>query len=340
MPTVDELIARYPLRLLPVRGRHEMFVWYTHNDGHHAILASDEARAVRIFGQAVRKYGAEPTEYWRIEIVAPPHSYVERVAKSRHENVLQQFATWVLSVVDDVFRPWHNERNYLVRSVHREEMLSRFGGLRRCPYVAPEWFTDEETTDEDREEARRSHTACQGFCFGEGFLPADGTWEDFWESRRMAMGECETRRTTTRSHEFADRSSDPTRPILSNLPPSDPARPLYVVSASFGHHSLGLVIKQVMCDEISFGDELFFFQGEKLDVPAVATEMIARTRKDREAREKEREAREEERWMFARLRRFDEFVELFPREVARARLLALIASRGQEIHEHSVCRGT
>ena len=154
----------------------------------------------------------------------------------------------------------------------RHEALSKFAGLRACVYVQPTNFEIEDLSVDMVQE----HHMCQSGC-SEGFLPAQGTWEEFWEARR----EVEEKKCTVYKTDL--------KPYLKDLPIRDADKPIYVMSSSsFGHHRSGLEVVRVEFGLIP-GGELFFFQGEDLSVPAQAIKLVEDRRLEDEAEEKQKE---------------------------------------------------
>ena len=63
-----------------------MLVWHTHNEGNHAILARNENSILLAFKAVFDKYEAEPKQYWKIRIVAPPQAYLETCARNSYND--------------------------------------------------------------------------------------------------------------------------------------------------------------------------------------------------------------------------------------------------------------
>lgn len=292
MPTSDELIDRYPLKLLPLSGDFFALVWYTHHDGHHAVVAPSEAGVLSTYAalrdNPERGEGSKPKAWWSFRIVAPPRRCIEHAAKTKYDQEVDSFRCWLFSVVDEVIAPYDKGMDFEVWMATRCEMLRAFPFFRPCPFVDPPWFAsylaetrvDEldkvEEVEREQAEYRAEHSVCAGSCH-DGLLPADGTWADFYEAHKSVWEE----ETRAKCEPTAGISALPEerRRFRDDLPAPDPDRPLFVACADFGHHSRGLVFEEVTAtdqpDQVPFADALFFFQGETRALPNALEEMLA-----------------------------------------------------------------
>lgn len=301
MIPIGELIDRYPLKLLPLAGDFFALVWYTHNNGHHAVLGASEAAVLSAYIELRSSHkhggGGEPKAWWTLRIVAPPRAYVERVAKTLYEREINSFQYWLFSVIDETLVPYAEAESFEKAREERREARRTLPFLRPCPFVDPPWFATwlvdtredepEKVEEVEREQAdyRTTHQSCVGGCH-EGLLPAAETWADFYEVHKgVWKEELRAERESVGRRVGVSPRPEERRRFRDDLPEADPDRQLFAARADFGHHSKGLVFEAVSADhEFQIGNELFFFQGECHKVPAAVLEMVrAECERDRQA---------------------------------------------------------
>jgi hypothetical protein len=329
MVTTQELVERYPLKLVPLAGELSALVWHTHNDGHHAVIGPSPPSVVSAYARIrdSRLGGGNPKAWWSMRVVAPPPRYVERAAEVSYRNDVDSFRSWLFCVVDSALGPdAGTEYDYDARVRECAAARRALPAFRPCPYVDPTWFAEElgdasddatvERARREQAESRAKHWSCAGDCY-EGLAPAAGTWADLYEAHRGVWEEdVRARRERVVDVDGSRRRPDPRRPLRTDLPAPDPGRPLFAARPDFGHHCDGLVFKQMSDDYLTepFAPDgvLFFFQGERSEVPEAVLELV-RADRERQARVQEGRAakREVERQAeFARMRAL--FDRIFP----------------------------
>lgn len=307
-PPIEELLRRYPLRLMPIQGALRMLIWYTHSDGHHAIFARDDVSASKLFLHALKRFGAEPKEYLSIRVVAPPHAYLERYATINYNNDVGTNVDWVMGVVEEeLLGELEMDDDFAQRRRNRDAAFRKFPEFRACSYGPSDRLAD--TTDEEREEDRVSHYGCTLGCV-DGFFPAEGDWSDFYE--RIGRKAWETMANLSDSRHMV-----PLRSPLSDLPEHDPRQPLRVAMNSFGHHQHGFAHKTVVPHEAFFQGVLFFYQGEQLEMPDLVVREVEEKKRLAEKDKQKQQERYEENVTKRRKDRSKEFALLFPNQKER-----------------------
>lgn len=318
MVTVQELVERYPLKLVPLAGELSALVWHTHNDGHHAVIGASPASVVSAYARIrdSRLGGGTPKAWWSMHIVAPPPRYVERAAEVSYENDIDDFRNWLFCTIDNALVP-DCLQSYEARKEACAAARRALPAFRPCPYVDPAWFaeeledaSDEESVKREQSESRAKHWSCAGDCH-EGLVPAAGTWADLYEAHRHVR---EEDLRVQRERVTRDRPRpDPRRPLRADLPAPDAGRTLFAAKPSFGHHCDGLVFKEMSADYLTklFDPEgvLFFFQGERGEVPETVLESV---RADRERQVRAQEASAAKREADRRARTRELFSRIFP----------------------------
>ncbi len=248
---ISELIRRYPLTLaLPSGGTFHMLIWNAHETGNRMTLAPREAQLVEVFQAVLREYGVVDLKaHWRMTVVAPPRAYVEKFAVVSYEEAAGNFAQEVVWLVGHVLSRDGGD-------------LTDFPGLRLCDRLAESGHRDE----------------CWA-CYATGRLPLTYSWEDFYEMHRGVM-EGEQNRSRR-------ANTDPREVPSPDLPEADPGREIYLAVLDRGPHRDGIQIRVYGGYEPHGGDELFFFQGERLPVPQAL--LNARQELIRELEEKSRQ---------------------------------------------------
>lgn len=285
--SITELVRRYPVEVLPLQGQHEMLIWYSHHKGHNGILGRNANTILRGFETNLDLHGAEPKSYWKFRVVAPPERYAERYAEDRYRSDVRMVSSWVGTVVENEILGEMVDHDYEKRVEERHRVFSKFPGLRKC---------DQEPDDPD-------HFGC--IC-EYGFLPAQGSWSDFYERVGMSMWASLPRTPSP-------RAAEPKRAPRTDLLLFDPTKPLYVAQSDFGHHNHGLYIDRIdpeSCEH--FGNEIFFFQGEHLEIPACFTEAVTAYEASTRTEHEKQQDRFAERTAKRRQQNTEHFAKLFP----------------------------
>ena len=271
-----------------------MLGWYVQHDGRHFIFARSERAAVAAFAAAHGKEGAAPRGYWCGTVVAPPRDYLERYARHLYDAAVRDFQRYVVTLVK-YERP--GRERYGTEDERDLAFLRSYPGLRACSYAPPPEFGEPPDADESpedvasyakyKEECARDHERCANGCYC-GALPATGSWSAFYETRGRAH--CLARSNCGYIDQRVERNPK-LRPPRADLPAADPARPLLVLGAQFGHHEPGLGIRAVDLDySPCSGEALFFFQGEEFAVPAAVGAIVEASRAEEVACEKRAKA--------------------------------------------------
>lgn len=291
MLITEQLIERYPLKLVPLKGDFHALVWYDSSIGHHAVVAPSEKSVLAAYVRLRESYthydGGDPKKWWTLRVVAPPRAYVERYAQNVYKREVDSFRYWLFSVIGSALIPYRDDLGYDAIEQQRNAAFRKLSFFRLCPYVDPATFARDlaEAREEGPEEVaaievdqanyRAEHRLCDGGCH-EGLLPASGTWAELYETHKHVLKEDEDRSRHRRG--IADSTEmEERRRFRDDLPERDPARPLFAVVTEFGHHRSGLVFADVSDQTDKFFDPgcaLFFFQGETREFPTQLTEML------------------------------------------------------------------
>lgn len=249
-PTVDELVARYPVKFnLPFKDGF-LLLWHSESEGQRSILARTERQVVDVFKSDVERHGlVEAREFWRVSAVAPPGWYREACAEAAYAEDVRQFAAGVVGMVHwVVFGAKYDPR----------PDLASFAGFRACAGRVDE-------------EGDVAHYGCSPPC-EQGILPRDDpSWEDFYERagrRPPALRE--------------DSGETP----AGDLPDCDPDRVLYALHGDFGHHRDGLSIRTVRRGEHVHEDQMLF-HGTREEVPGEVRDILAAERAVQETQKTE-----------------------------------------------------
>lgn len=264
----DPKYAFYPG--YPEVGPRILLGWYERNEGNHFLMAKTQASIDRMFRAVLKKEPyAEPTKAYVGQIVSPPESLRKKVAENRYDLDLRCFMGWILMEVVE----------------YHKSTGTYPAGYSPCP-----GYKSEHAYDEIGEYELEYHSSCVN-CGGNKALYT-GDKDQLFASKaslyNMTM--------------YKPRLAKPSD--LTN--PPNPDKPLYVMSADFGHHRPGLNLTLMKPDE-SYGCywksldnyPVFFFQGEEVDRPAsvvaiyqdqiLAEKAWKQSQKDRARAEKQKE---------------------------------------------------
>lgn len=258
--TID-LLKTYPFGVrFHQKGEFNLLQWYTHNDGNHIILGKDETSICKTFQSILKKYpDAEAKEHYRINVVSLSESlelrYAQHIFWTERLNFRWRFAGPL--------------RTY--REMGRK--LPRLISLCKNP-------RDEDGKVIQKESDYDSgHSMCVN-CI-DGFLVKGYTYDSLFERLRAKV--------------FAEEVNSEKRK-RSEAPRPTPKRVLYVVTEQPGNHRKGTAVDRVENWE-SLGEKdhfpttvHFFFQGERLKIPATVIAAIRAGEdawKDRKKKDKE-----------------------------------------------------
>ena len=222
-------------------GSRFLLHWWSYNDQNHVTVAKTVETAASSYEKALEKdEDAKVEALWQARLVLPPADIVCAVAKHRYREDLRSFKSWVC---------------YMAK-----ELLEQTGelplGFRACPYEPRE-------DARESEDYREDHIGCV-LCDDRAVFWGGAPWSEVFEEKKALW----------RAKGWTKGRPGSRKPFDGDL--AVPGDKLRVATGHFGDHSSGAVIEEAslrhvynLCNR----EVLFFFHGEKMEVPRVFAEL-------------------------------------------------------------------
>ena len=95
----EDLLKVYPPGVYnPKLGKHVLVLWWSHNDGCHVIVSTNQNDALSTWGHVLAKHNAELRSYWEVDLVRCPPDVAEDWALNRYTLELSQFKWWLVAL--------------------------------------------------------------------------------------------------------------------------------------------------------------------------------------------------------------------------------------------------
>lgn len=98
-----DYISNYPVRVTtPIHGKVKMLLWYTHDDGHHLIVADSLDKVAAMYDSTLGKRDyrdAKPVEYWEGWTVQLPKEHQLALSKVKYNNASWNFKNWLAASI-------------------------------------------------------------------------------------------------------------------------------------------------------------------------------------------------------------------------------------------------
>lgn len=265
MVDTETLLKEYPHEIgYPHGGTHYFVRWYTHNDGHHMVLARSVPALDAAFASVVSQTCDEikVKECLRIEIVAPPPGSHEMFARDCLARDVNSF--WAF-----VSRPFTKDGNTPPLPP----------GLKLCEKY--EYRFDDEDVDDYCIE---HHVSCKN-CY-EKIAPASGTLEDVYFELRHEYARIQEELNDFKSKFFSSRNKRAERAektvSTSRARAGDPTKPYYVAVANYGDHRNGIDLVESTQFGFKLRNVLFYYQSPE---PIELSKYVGWVEDDRKRRE-------------------------------------------------------
>lgn len=282
-------------------GKHSLCIWYEHNEGHHIIIAKDEAQVLSSLRPILRK---EPDlslkQYWDVEIVLPPEVIIKRFAENSYAKELIAFRGWVM---------------YLAKS-YQKVYKALPDGFNECLEFKRSAEEEEYYRADDRdgnELSNKYHIGCVN-CDAHKITTTLNMLELYNTHKQLYRQEGSAPYTRKKRVSFDGLAYDP-------------AKSLYAVVLNGGHHSPGVCIEEVAETYEAQDNTLFFFSGALKPMPKSLSQCVVEFGKEYEENEKRKKSIMKDRTLNEDLKRAQTLKTLLALPTERTQLLTALVSR-------------